>query len=432
MDSLYGVCGVIVLLLIVAMGRVLANHQPEFSARLARPPTAPQRILKVDGRCYVQLNVVARRVLAKAKPGRVQIAVILDDAVEAVRIVCDGRRSVPLRLPPCAQEEEVPVGEFRGVRVTIRRPAPLPTWRLADTFDAVHLSTGAMMHCASRPGHSEVVLFVPGKSALFDTKKLVDRALADGKNFAVLYYRAHTYTNRHEPEALDCAFASGSLEPAVEDLHCAIRALRGRRIRLVGYSLGGLIATLLVTRHAPLEISDMILVSPFLCGRKYSGVHPLCAWMLVSAVAPFLPTFHGHSVLKMPALYKQSLTFGQANVFSPLRDDAHLMRALPAVTTTFVSALSKAATELELWARTSNLPVLLISSGNDNVVSSRDSAKVAKKLFVDLRCADVPFGGHWPLAGLLSLDAAAQCRELMFDFWDRQISNDQKARTRQL
>ena len=285
------------------------------------------------------------------------------------------------------------------------------------------------MHYASR-GHSEVVLFVPSKSALFDTKELVDRPRRR-QGFAVLYYRAHTYTNRHEPRALDCAFASGSPTRRWKPPLRHPRS-RGKRIRLVGYSLGGLIATLLVTRHAPLEISDMILVSPFLCGRKYSGVHPLCAWMLVSAVAPFLPTFHGHSVLKMPALYKQSLTFGQANVFSPLRDDAHLMRALPAVTTTFVSALSKAATELELWARTSNLPVLLIGSGNDNVVSSRDSAKVAKKLSSTCGAPTSRLAATGRSGSLLSLDAAAQCRELMFDFWDRQISNDQKARTRQL
>ena len=148
MDSLYGVCGIIVLLLVAAMGKVLTNHQPEFSARLTRSPTAPQRILKVDGRCYVQLNVLARKVLAKARPGRVQIAVILDDAVEEVRIVCDGRRSVPLRLPPCA-EEEVPVGEFRGIRVSVRRPVPLPVWRLEDTFDSVVLSSGATMRCTS-------------------------------------------------------------------------------------------------------------------------------------------------------------------------------------------------------------------------------------------------------------------------------------------
>lgn len=403
----------IVALVALWVQRSTAQNLPvEFSPRRGRGTARPLRVLRVSNSRPVPVVVhdyqTGERVLrAPVRSGRAVASNLLADEVAALRI---GRAFVPLR----DDGVDVVVG---GVRVVVDRPRAQAPWRLRDRFALERLETGARAHVGRGNARAdEVVLFVPGRGALMDSEAWVDRVEASGRRLVVLYYRGHTYANDLD-EALDCAFPSATLDEALEDVRAALRRFAGKRVRLVGYSLGGLICALLLSRGG-VAVRDLVLLCPFLCCRYNTGMpHPLCVWACAKFAPALAPRYHGVPVLKGPPVGRQSTYFQHHNNWSGLRSDARESRAPVALAVPFIAAFAVAMAELERSAGLS-LPVLLFSSGSDTVVDDEGSAAVARGVFKNLTSVQLPHAGHWPVNGMLSASDATTALNSTLSFWD--------------
>lgn len=411
----FGLCLCIVAIIVILSRLSLTKKQKR---RLDRRLVIPMRLLKIDGFCQKKLQILCadtRRSLFKARPGNVQTVVLLRDDVSAVRVLSEGKKSKRLELSSSCQEQ-IFVERFMSVSLSISRPAPRQIWSLQQRFKEHRLATGAVLHHNSDKNSQDVVLFVPGRGALMDSEDFLDDVEESGKTFAILYFRGHTYGNANEKH-LECAFPGFCLDTAVEDVLGALEFFSGRRIRLVGYSLGGLIATLVMTRRAPLHVVDVVLISPLLSVKKYIEAHPILACLLLSVASPCLTTFRGHSIVKLPEIFSTAVA-AQNSVCSGLRSDPHHPETNAVVTAGFASATSKALTELQIWSKPCCVPALLLESTSDSVVDAEHSAKVAAKIFTDLKRKNLPFSGHFILQGLLCADGAVSARILISNFWN--------------
>ena len=405
-----------VLLIVLWIAHRVRSCPVEFRDVKAPLTRGPLRIVTVQGVGPTKLTCARTGSLVLQTRGvGTCVKGLLDESIDLLRIESPSGSAVLSASLAVATA----VG---GFVVSVRRPLPKPVWEIHRRFATARLDTGASLH-VSRAGQSdEVVLFVPGRGSLMDSEEFLDSVEGSGRTMAVLYYRGHSYSNPRE-EALDCSFPEGTLDSALDDVASAVRAIRKTskraRVRLVGYSLGGLIASLYLKRKGHKCIEDLVLFCPFLCARRQTGMHPVLAWASSVFSRPFLSTYAGEPVIRGPAVVQKSLYFIHHGSWSGLRFDGNETKAAAAVPASFVSAFSSAMMELELTSKPLSIPVLMITSSTDTVVDSAASISVARHIFDILQIEDLEAAGHFPVNGLLCEASAAQARKAALRFWHR-------------
>lgn len=403
-----------VLLIVIWIANRFRSCPVEFRDVKAPLSRGPLRIVTVKGVGPVRVTCARTGGLVmQTRSVSTCVKGLLDEAVDLLRIESHSGSAVLSASLGVATA----VG---GFVVAVRRPLPKPVWKVDERFHATRLETGANLH-VSRAGRSDdVVLFLPGRGSLMDAEEFLDSIEGSGRTMAVLYYRGHSYSNPRE-EALDCSFPEGTLDSALDDVASAVHAILKRsgraRVRLVGYSLGGLVAALFLKRGGHASVRDLVLFCPFLCSRRQTGMHPVLAWASSVLSRPFLSTYAGEPVVRGPAVIQKSLYFVHHGSWSGLRFDGNETRAAAAVPASFVSAFSSAMIELELNSKPLSIPVLMFTSSTDTVVDSAASISVARNIFDILQIEDLEAAGHFPVNGLLCEASAARARKIALRFW---------------
>lgn len=317
----------------------------------------------------------------------------------------------------------VRIGEMT---LSVHELRPDPVWNPDDEFDVLTMPRGGTLlrdkEYASAHNH---VLFVPGRNTDVREKSVLDSVRTRGFSFSVFLYESHTASrarNRLDP-VLDCAFLSGSLDASIEDLTHSLHHLGVEHVHLMGYSLGGLIASLCVAREPRVPIRSLALIAPFFTLRGTplvmleNEVGSWCAPLL----SGMMRRQHGVPVLRKGSPFKTSTKYHSIAQLHPVTggiSEWSVYRLVPAVTHGFVSASVRGILELRRRLPSPDLrvPVVVVCSNSDELLDSEEILRRCETMFPAATLTTVSFLGH-RLLGVKTFSSVNVLDDTLLPFW---------------
>lgn len=321
---------------------------------------------------------------------RVEAIPVKQTGIVALRLKQHGKRDVHIR-------GQVPFKQtvFGGVVVTATKVTPQRKWFVPHDLERTHLPHGGVMMSDLHSSGVDLVL-VPGKSAHMRSLRMLETFRAANIRLHIVYYEDHSYARRDG--RIDCGFHSGSIDNSVNDVGYAIEVTRAKF--LIGYSLGGLIATMLLVRSVGTSLLGAVLITPFLSyDRTSRTLDPTTklGGIAIGAMRRLAPVHHGNPYLIENLKVKLGYQDYNRYAFPLVSEDPDDACPPINVSFNFVQATTGAMAELKramASAKTSSTPVLLIGCTQDSLVSHTTNMRVCQRLFEEVSVRTLPFTHH--------------------------------------
>ena len=253
-------------------------------------------------------------------------------------------------------------------------------WFILNEMEATELGNGGLIH-SDRMSSGVDVLLVPGKSAPFIDRNCLELFRLHNMRLHVVYYEDHTFARRDGN--IECGFKSGSAEASIEHIRKALKVTRADFC--IGYSLGGLLLSLLLKRNPNIHVGSICLVNPFLAMSMHSVVRGLDTSIGISILRMLKGTFPRLKDDTVIPRVKSRFDWVEfmaykypINIRNPQRDDP--ARFVSQCSFNMIDVSISAMLELRSGPKI-RTPLLLVGGTQDEVCAAKSNIRMSKRIF---------------------------------------------------
>lgn len=358
----------IVLVVLAALLLVVARRPRWLSAAANYPRDAPWVDVRVVGATSRGPLVVRSAYAHFRQHSRLRDTHYVDslpyDPMHPVLTVAYGTERLTIDVAATSSPVRLDGG---ALTIEVRRPTPASPWRVSDDLLTTRLPHGCVLMSDRDPTATRDAILLPGRGLSVRSREQLLFYRSRSVRLHVFYYEAHTFAAA--TDRLEGSLAS--LAASVADLEAAVA--RVDATALIGYSLGGLVASLYLKRHAATTpVTRLVLLAPYLAGSPLVRALP----------RQILPRVRDRPVLDAHLL----VSVNHADYWRwryPLAREPP--NDYPYLSLDLLRACEASMRELRDAPGCVRVPTLLLSSRYDDVLSSAAVEASARAICSDLR-----------------------------------------------